>query len=93
MSDTLKEALEYMVYQFAYRIQDKGRLALSTGGLSALEGAFAALGWPDPKPYTAGECDEPGCSAAVTCGTSTPQGYRSTCGKHRPKNADGAEKP
>lgn len=30
-------------------------------------------------------CDEPGCWEAVACGTSTPQGYRSTCGEHQPK--------
>jgi hypothetical protein len=29
-------------------------------------------------------CDEPGCSAKVTCGTPTPDGYRNTCGKHAP---------
>ena len=29
-------------------------------------------------------CDEPGCWREVTCGTPTPTGYRSTCGKHRP---------
>ena len=29
-------------------------------------------------------CDEPGCWADVTCGTPTQDGYRSTCGKHRP---------
>lgn len=29
-------------------------------------------------------CDEPDCWASVTCGTPTPTGYRSTCGKHAP---------
>jgi hypothetical protein len=29
-------------------------------------------------------CDEPGCWKMVSCGTPTPSGYRSTCGKHRP---------
>lgn len=29
-------------------------------------------------------CDEPDCWAIVTCGTPTPTGYRSTCGKHAP---------
>lgn len=30
-------------------------------------------------------CDEPGCREEATCGTPTPAGYRSTCGKHIPK--------
>lgn len=30
-------------------------------------------------------CDEPGCDKPVACGTPTPNGYRSTCGKHMPK--------
>ena len=29
-------------------------------------------------------CDEPGCWSDVSCGTPTPEGYRSTCGKHQP---------
>ena len=27
-------------------------------------------------------CDEPYCKYEVTCGTSTPNGYRSVCSKH-----------
>lgn len=30
-------------------------------------------------------CDEPGCEEFVTCGTPTGDGYRNTCGRHRPK--------
>ena len=30
-------------------------------------------------------CDAPGCREPVSCGTPTPDGYRSTCGNHRPK--------
>ena len=33
-------------------------------------------------------CDEPGCWHFATCGTPTPNGYRSTCGKHVPKEQD-----
>ena len=29
-------------------------------------------------------CDEPGCWELVSTGTPTPEGYRSTCYKHRP---------
>ena len=32
-------------------------------------------------------CDEPDCWDTVSCGTPTPNGYRSTCGKHRPEVA------
>ena len=31
-------------------------------------------------------CDAFGCAALSTCGTPTANGYRFTCGKHRPEN-------
>jgi len=46
--DELKEALIDMVSQFAYRGTYEGRENLHTGGLSALESAFDALGLSDP---------------------------------------------
>lgn len=46
--DELREALADMVSQFAYRGTYEGRENLHTGGLSALEGAFSALGLSDP---------------------------------------------
>lgn len=46
--DELREALIDMVWQFAYRGTYEGRENLHTGGLSALEGAFSALGLSDP---------------------------------------------
>ena len=46
--DELKEALVDMVNQFAYRSTYEGRENMHTGGLSALEDAFAALGLSDP---------------------------------------------
>jgi hypothetical protein len=30
-------------------------------------------------------CDEPGCWDKATCGTPSPDGYRSTCGRHKPR--------
>lgn len=30
-------------------------------------------------------CDEPGCWNPASCGTPTPDGYRSTCGNHIPR--------
>jgi len=46
--DELREALIDMVSQFAYRGTYEGRENLHTGGLSALESAFDALGLSDP---------------------------------------------
>jgi hypothetical protein len=45
----LLDALEDMVFQFAIRGTKDGLECLGTGGLSALENAFAALGWDDPN--------------------------------------------
>jgi hypothetical protein len=36
-----------MAWQFAFHGNDASRKWLYTGGLSALEGAFGALGWDD----------------------------------------------
>jgi len=77
----LREALEGMVLQFAYD-SDGTPPTIHTGGLSALEGAFAALGWPDPKPAPERQCDEPGCPGVATCGWPSAAGYRRTCGAH-----------
>jgi hypothetical protein len=30
-------------------------------------------------------CDEPECWKPASCGTPTENGYRNTCGEHRPK--------
>ena len=42
-----------------------------------------------PKCFAVGEllgvCDEPGCDAFSSCGGRTPDGYRTTCGKHAPQ--------
>jgi hypothetical protein len=46
--DELREALASMVDQFAYRIKSSEAETLHTMGLSALEGAFLALGISDP---------------------------------------------
>ena len=31
-------------------------------------------------------CDESKCYSRVSCGTPTPDGYRNTCGNHKPKD-------
>ncbi len=50
--DSVRDALESMVSQFAYRsIRPRRKwyqLLLGTGGFSALEEAFDAFGWQDP---------------------------------------------
>ena len=46
--DELKEALADMVNQFAYEGTKNGEGVMRTGGLSALEDAFVALGLSDP---------------------------------------------
>lgn len=85
MTDPVREALESMVWQFAYRTVARGRLALTTGCLSALEEAFEVLGWDDP--HFSHECDEqccqhPGCLTWATCGAPTPDGYKRLCCEH-----------
>jgi hypothetical protein len=74
----LREALEDVVCQFAYW----GNGGLITGGLSALEDAFSTLGWSEPHLCPDQTCDEPGCKERSSCGTPTPSGYRTVCGKH-----------
>ena len=46
--DELREALVEMIWQFGYRGTYEGRENLHSGGLSALESAFDALGISDP---------------------------------------------
>ena len=79
--ETYRDALEDMCQQFAYPGIGP---SLITGGLSALEDAFAVLGWDDPHPVPERGCDEPGCTRIATCGTPTPEGYRTSCSEHAP---------
>jgi hypothetical protein len=44
--------IEDLVRQFAYQTVVDGVLCYTTGGLSALEDAFAVLGWGDPHPVS-----------------------------------------
>ena len=59
----IKLALEAMVGQFGYRGVKNGKPMIWTGGLSALEEAFEALGWEDPHYVNdeSMECDIEGC--------------------------------
>lgn len=78
----LQDALEGMVWQFAYSANDSERKWISTGGLSALEYAFWVLGWPDPKYVEEGDCAYENCHRWPTCGLPTPEGYKRVCGEH-----------
>jgi hypothetical protein len=78
--DHYKKALEGMVDQFAYVLDDPPRI--TTGGLSALEYAFDALGYPDPKEMPERKCQYQDCNKTATCGIPTKNGYRCVCGEH-----------
>lgn len=80
----VRAALEGLAWQFAVRGSGPDGLTLSTGGLSALEDAFAALGWTDPQPVPdAGlACDVPGCRRWSTSGRATASGYQRVCDQH-----------
>ncbi len=78
----LLATIEDLVSQFAYAIGVNGTPALWTGGLSALEGAFQALGWDDPHPLPEMACEAPGCPEWATTGAPTPDGYQRLCGAH-----------
>ena len=68
--NAIQEALEDMVWQFAYRGTRGRSVYLGTGGLSAFEGAFMALGWEDP--YRCGienACEVFGCFEWHVAGT------------------------
>jgi hypothetical protein len=80
--ELLRSALESMVNQFAYEGTYRGCPALITGGLSALEEAFAVLGWSDPYPAPWRQCQHPQCREWSIGGTPTPGGYKSVCHKH-----------
>lgn len=81
----LQEALEDMLWQFAYRSDGKGRRppVLFTGGLSALEHAFGVLDWPDPKQCPDSSCDIKSCQRWPHSGNPMPDGdYWNMCIEH-----------
>ena len=92
--EQLKEALEDMLWQFAYRRTRGKRLVLNTGGLGALEGAFAALGWDDPH-YVSIEsaCDIEGCYEWASTGTPWDGPYLRLCSNHYDQMRQGMARP
>lgn len=82
-NERLGEALEAMLWQFAYRGVKGKRRMLNTGGLSALEDGFRVMGWKDCHyPRETSGCDWPDCSEWASSGTPTPDGYKRYCGEH-----------
>lgn len=80
-----KEALEDMVWQFAYQIDGKGKVPPRLGcmGLSALEQAFSVLGWENPHPVPDSSCDIKKCQRFPHAGVPFPDGdYLSLCSEH-----------
>jgi hypothetical protein len=75
-----RDALEDMVDQFAYPLDDPPRI--TTGGLSALEHAFDVLGYPDPKEMPERKCQYENCNKTATSGIPTRHGYKRVCLEH-----------
>uniref|UniRef100_A0A6M3JGN9 Uncharacterized protein n=2 Tax=viral metagenome TaxID=1070528 RepID=A0A6M3JGN9_9ZZZZ len=96
MKPEVREALEEMVWQFAYRGVQDGKPILYTGGLSALESAFAALGWSDPKTFDDMDsiCDIVGCMNWVSVqGGVWDGGYWMVCSTHHREYLGGKPRP
>ena len=103
----ITEALVGMVWQFAHKGQKNGKPIVFTGGLSALEDAFTALGWEDPHNGTGAMwngqivedgpwvCDVEGCGGwTVAQGTAWPDtGYWHCCSMHSEAYRSGGLKP
>lgn len=81
-----RDALESMVWQFAYRSTRAGKLILGSGGMSALEQAFEVLGWDDPYevPDENGViCEWADCRKWASTGIPFRDGpYLRLCGDH-----------
>ena len=96
-----KEALESMVWQFAYRGTREGKPILYNGGLSALEEAFGTLGWENPHVLEDSAsmdgvtCDVAGCMEFTVAqgGMWADTGYWCLCEKHSPLSRQGNKQP
>ena len=101
IEERLREALEDMVWHFAYDGQKDGKFILWTGGLSALENAFDALGWSNPKYFEDNDsmdgvtCDVEACVGRVVAqgGMWRETGYWCLCAKHSKAYRDGKVQP
>ena len=75
-----RDALKSMVWQFAYRIVQGGKLVLSSGGLSALEEALDVLKMSDPYILKKDEQEYLVCEVKICNEWSTTA---VKCGKYR----------
>ena len=95
MDNPCQEALESMVWQFAYRVTKAKRLALSSGGLSALEEAFGVLGWDEPH-YVQNKdckCEVIGCYNWLAAGEIWEGLYLLVCSHHWHDSVTGKPRP
>jgi len=93
-----KEALEDMVWQFAYRGTKDDKSILWTGGQSALEHAFNVLDYDDPKfidDIDGCICDVEGCPEWVEAqgGMWSDTGYWCLCRIHSDAYRKGKPQP
>ena len=95
MCDKYREALEGMVWQFGYHSVHDNKPAIHTGGLSALEDAFEALGWDDPRylPEEGYTCEVIGCMEKDTAGTHWGNLYLRLCPQHNLQSIGGVKRP
>ncbi len=77
-----RELIIDLCYQFGDRGTKNRQCVLGTSGLSALEDAFAYLGWDQPHPIPDEGCQHKGCYQPATCGTPTGDGYKRLCYDH-----------
>ena len=93
-AERMRAALESVAWQFANHGVRDGRLVLWTMGLSALEHAFAALGWSDPH-FVSDEsaCEVEGCNRWRALGQLWGALYLGLCPVHGLAADRGAERP
>lgn len=96
--NTYKEALEEMVWQFAFRSVRGDKSILWTGCNSVLEGAFKTLGWTDPKfieDIDGTICDVESCPGWVVAqgGMWKETGYWCLCDEHSSDSRKGKPQP
>jgi hypothetical protein len=90
----IRDGLEDMAWQFAYRIMVDGRPAITAGGTSALVEAFDILGWDDPRQV--GEevcCEVDGCNQWVEAYLTWDGLYLRLCAAHAREADDGRPRP
>lgn len=96
--DELREVVNDLVWQFGYRVVNKGRPSITSGGLSALEDAFDTLGWDDPHFLDEDEqkgatCEIAGCVEFRVAGARWDGLYVGLCSSHSSAQFKGEARP